>query len=405
MTSTYAITDTTTPRKPIEHPARSGVFARGTQSTGWGLIVLDAALERRVVPLQDGAVIGTTSSSALLDGEGVAPEHARIVVREDGVYVEDLAPQEGTWVQGVRVRRAQLAHRDLLRLGGVLTMFVERGLDHHRGPVLVRGELVHGPAQRDWLLPLLDKATHGQSICIEGPADAGKRALATFAAGLREDEGAVVVQPGVDFYAQAARTWLVLDADQLERSKQHHVASQARARRDACVIATVSRPLEQAVRDGVITPSFRALFASKAIAVRSFDDRAEDLPVIAAQMADRLQIDRARITASLLERISLMGCSAGLSRLEALLRELSGHEGPLETTPALAGLPRRSPRKPLPLSSLDDDLLRARLLDALSRADGSVAVAARALGVTRQNVYREAHRLSLPLTARIVRPS
>jgi hypothetical protein len=387
---------------------RSGVFARGAESTGWGLVVLDLATERRVVPLQDGAVVGLESTSARVEGPEVAAQHARILVREDGVYIEDLDSAGGTWVQGVRVRRAQLSHGDLVRLGGLLTMFIERGLDDHRGEVTSMADLVHGPAQRAWLEPLVDRVTKGQSVCLEGPSGAGKRAVAHAAASLRDqdDGGIVVVHPGTDFPSNTSgRTWLVLDVDRIERTKQHHVAAQVRQRRDACVIATVSRPLEQAVRDGAVTPSFRALFSGKAIAVPSFDDRVEDLPLILAAHAERAGIERERLSPAFVERVVLAGWSGGLSRIEALLAEIRTHDGALEQAPPTQALPRRGLRKPLALSNLDPDLLRARLLDALTRADGSVAVAARALGVTRQNVYREAHRLGLPLTARLVRPS
>ena len=45
-------------------------------------------------------------------------------------------------------------------------------------------------------------------------------------------------------------------------------------------------------------------------------------------------------------------------------------------------------------------LARARLEDALARANGSVASAARALGMSRQAIYREADRLGLDIARR-----
>src|ERR1700753_4241601 len=59
---------------------RSGVFAKGRRdaSGGWGLVLVDLVEPPRVLTLSDGAVIGSASRDARVEGVGVAPEHARV---------------------------------------------------------------------------------------------------------------------------------------------------------------------------------------------------------------------------------------------------------------------------------------------------------------------------------------
>ena len=51
----------------------------------------------------------------------------------------------------------------------------------------------------------------------------------------------------------------------------------------------------------------------------------------------------------------------------------------------------------------DPALARERLVDALSKSSGSIASAARTLGMSRQAVYREAQRLGLEVGKRRTR--
>jgi len=55
-------------------------------------------------PLASEMIVGRTiTSDLLLLDEGVAPQHARLTVRGDHVYVEDQNTQGGTWVNGERI--------------------------------------------------------------------------------------------------------------------------------------------------------------------------------------------------------------------------------------------------------------------------------------------------------------
>jgi hypothetical protein len=142
---------------------RSGVHAKSRRDGGgWGLVLLDLVEGARVVSLTDGAVVGAASRDAKVEGAGIAPEHARVNVRADGCYLEDLGSPDGTFVDGVRARRIGVSHGDVVRLGNQLAIFVERDLAVYGGPLSRAGTLVHGPKQRrDWIDPVLDLAKAG----------------------------------------------------------------------------------------------------------------------------------------------------------------------------------------------------------------------------------------------------
>jgi FHA domain/Bacterial regulatory protein, Fis family len=406
---------------------RSGVFAKSRREAGggWGLVLIDLVEPPRPLVLSDGAVIGSASRDARVEGTGIAPEHVRVNVRSDGCYVEDLGSSEGTYVGGVRARRINVMHGDVVRLGRQLAVFVERDLAAYTGPVERSGGLVHGPKQRrDWIGPVLDLVRAGSCVCIEGGPGVGKRTLARLAASLRESTGEVVV---VDGAAEAARasgadgerapaaplvppgarpaTWLVLNADRVPRPVQLEIAHAVGRGGGASIIATVNQPLDRAAGDGNVAPWFATLFSGKRITVPSLDARREDILPIVRDICERRAIPLERLGAEVLEALVRSGWPGGVPQLEAALVAAAetAPEGPISLTAIVGALARPRRIKPSLPPSTDPGLARARLEDALARANGSVASAARALGMSRQAIYREADRLGLDIARRKAR--
>jgi pSer/pThr/pTyr-binding forkhead associated (FHA) protein len=66
------------------------------------------------------------SAQLVLEDSTVSRLHARLSLRRDGVWIEDLGSREGTWINGVVVRRKRLNEGDRIAFGDVLLVF-ERG--------------------------------------------------------------------------------------------------------------------------------------------------------------------------------------------------------------------------------------------------------------------------------------
>ena len=406
---TGASPSTTTPSQP-QKAYRSGVHAKSRRDGGgWGLVLLDLVEAPRLVSLTDGAVVGSASRDAKVEGAGIAPEHARVSVRADGCYLEDLGSPEGTYVDGVRARRIGLTHGDVVRLGHQLAVFVERDLAIYGGAVSRAGSLVHGPKQRrDWIDPVLELARAGSCVCIEGTPGIGKRSLARLAGAVREGAGEIVVVDGRSEVKPSIpagvrpTTWVVLDADRLPRPQQLEIAHAVGRASGVTIIATTSQPLDRAAGDGKIAPWFASLFSGKRITIPSLEARREDIPAIVRDIAERRSIAADRIGAPFLEALMRAGWPGGVPQLEATIAsaaEAAG-EGPRSVGPVAGSLSRAAHVKPSLPPATDPSLARARLEDALARANGSVASAARSLGMSRQAIYREAERLGLDIARR-----
>lgn len=394
----------------IQTEYRSGIHARRQDDDGgWGLVLIGLDGPPRVVSLMDGAVIGSAARDARVEGDGIAPEHAKISVRSDGCYIEDMDTHDGTWVNGVRARRIGVMHGDVVRLGQQLAVFVERHLALYDGTPSRLGSLVYGPKQRrDWVDPVLKLVQSGSSVCIEGAPGVGKRTLARLAATVREGAGDIlildggaetkpVIPPGV-----RPMTWLVLDADRLPRPQQLEVAHSVGRSGGVTIIATTGQPLDRAAGDGRIAPWFASLFSGKRVTIPALEMRREDVALIARDVAERHGIQLDHFTPQLLEALVRAGWPGGVPELEAAIVAAAhaAPEGPLSIE-AIAGSLSRGPRvKPNLPPATDPALARARLEDALARANGSVASAARALGMSRQAIYREADRLGLDIARR-----
>jgi hypothetical protein len=400
---------------PAEHKEyRSGVFAKARRdaSGGWGLVLIDLLEPPRTVTLNDGAVVGSASREARVEGAGVAAEHVRVSVRSDGCYLEDLGAPDGTFVGGVRAKRIGVMHGDVVRLGRQLAIFVERDLVSYTGPVVRSGALVHGPKQqRDWIGPVLELAKAGSCVCIEGGPGVGKRTLARLAGAAREAMGEVVVvdgaaegKPTIPTGVRPA-TWLVLNADRVPRPIQLEIAHAVGRGSGAVIIATTSQPLDRATGDGHIAPWFATLFSGKRVTVPSLESRREDILPIVRDVCERRSISLDRLTPELLEAIVRSGWPGGVPQLEAALVAAAeaAPEGPLSVASISNALSRPARPKPSLPPSTDPALARARLEDALARANGSVASAARSLGMSRQAIYREADRLGLDIARRKAR--
>lgn len=402
--------------------ARSGVFRR---DRGWGLVLFDGSASLRTVALRDAVVVGSASRDALVTGPGVAPEHVKIAVRADGCYIEDLGTPGGTFVAGVQARRIGVGHGDVVRMGDTVALFVENDLVSYAGTFDHVAGLLVGPRQREaWVQELQSVAAGaGRVLYLEGPSGVGK---ATLARQVAAQHGGPIVTATETFEAASASEGavvLALDVDTLPRRTQlellravHAGASLvatggavAAASADGRLAAGLAGLLEgqrRPANDDAPAPSRRRSSTPPPplthIRIPTLDERREDLVAIACAHAERRGIDRARLGAPFLEGLLRAGWPGGVGELTEVVDEAAAAtpDGPIDLDAVAHRLHRAPPRAPMGVRFVASDLARARVVDALAAAEGSVAAAARRLNLSRQAFYREAQSLGVDLAQR-----
>lgn len=390
----------------------SGFYQRGTSvEGGWGFVLPREDGRIEVVLARNTAVIGSSDEADVkIVGPDVAAMHARVEVRADGVYLEDLESPSGTFVGGVRARRIGVAHGDVVRFGNQLAVFAERGLVDYEGKIDLDARIVVGPRDRvTFVEPALEHARAGRSFAIEGGPKLGKRTLARLAAHERAPKGPIVT---IDATAGAAdplaearvgqpATFVLFAAEKLARPLQAELGQILGRLPNAIVIATLEVPLDRAIGDGLMAPAFGALFNGRRLTIAPLSQRREAIPGMVWALARKLGIEHERVSIDLIERIARAGWPGGIEEIEEVLRDAAkADDGTLDGRSIQRPLTRPPSAYPSPPAADDPALARERLVDALAKAGGSIASAARTLGMSRQAVYREAQRLGLEVGKR-----
>jgi len=200
----------------------------------------------------------------------------------------------------------------------------------------------------------------------------------------------------------------------LETGEIQRLGAERVLRVDVRVVAATNQRLDQAVGAGSFREDLYFRLNVFPIELPPLRQRLDDLPALVQHLADRLRGHQAptftteaisllssydwpgnvRELANVIERLSIIGgaeVDAALVR-EVLPRSAARAEAGAVAEAAgvnLADLQGRS------LSNLLDDYERALVREALGRASGNVAEAARALQTDRANLYRRMKRLGL----------
>jgi len=111
----------------IETAAPGRTIASGQASPAVSLVAQRGPQAGQTFALHDGInTIGRApSNDVLLSEPSISRRHARIVVRPEGVWIEDLGATAGTLVNGQRVTGSTwLRPGDVVQLGGTVTLGV-----------------------------------------------------------------------------------------------------------------------------------------------------------------------------------------------------------------------------------------------------------------------------------------
>src|SRR5262245_28559020 len=91
------------------------------------LVAIDGALKGQVFPILNGDLKigrGSGSSVAIANDRFVSREHCIVRIADAQFLLEDLDSQNGTFVNGVPVRKRILAHGDQVQTGESVFLFL-----------------------------------------------------------------------------------------------------------------------------------------------------------------------------------------------------------------------------------------------------------------------------------------
>jgi DNA-binding NtrC family response regulator len=222
------------------------------------------------------------------------------------------------------------------------------------------------------------------------------------------DTGTLFLDEVGDLNLEAqAKLLRVLETGEIQRLGAERVQ-----RADVRVVAATNQRLDQAVGAGTFREDLYFRLNVFPIELPPLRSRLQDLPALVSHLVSRIRPQRppqftgealallgsyewpgnVRELANIVERLAIIGgpeIDAALVR-RVLPRSAPRADGPIgATAPNLDDLQGRS------LSNLLDDFERSLVREALGRAGGNVAEAARALQTDRANLYRRMKRLGL----------
>jgi DNA-binding NtrC family response regulator len=381
-----------------------------------------------------------------LDDPKMSRRHARLV-RERGRWsVEDLASRNGVFVGGERItRRTPLTRGDVLRMAN--TVFVRGRVPSFRddeGPLI--GVSVEMAAVRRQVRQV---APYHHAVLVVGPTGAGKEVVAAavhawsqrgrplvalncavLSEGLLESDlfghrrGAFTGADAdrVGLFEQASGSTLFLDEiGELPLQLQAKLLRTLETRRirpvggveeidiDARVVAATNAPLPERIAAGTFRADLYARLAQWVVTLPPLRERREDIPFLVAHLLER-DGTRAVLSVELMEALlrhpwplnvrglrnvlagAVVASGGGKLRLGPSVRHLLDVQlsfSEPSVGPAATESSATTAKAPLP------DV--ETVVETLRTHGGSIAAAARALGCSRQRLYRyvQSHELDL----------
>ncbi len=135
--------------------------------------VLNGPLEGRTFCTRDGLAFGRdTSASVRLVGDAISWRHARVRRLPNGRdQLEDLDSTNGTMVEGLRIRRQQLAPGMVFTIGETYLVYEDQAADMHDAPLDGRVHAVERrcTARQPWSGPWWSDASAGRRRHPDAP--------------------------------------------------------------------------------------------------------------------------------------------------------------------------------------------------------------------------------------------
>ncbi|MEO5965659.1 MAG: FHA domain-containing protein, partial [Candidatus Limnocylindrales bacterium] len=187
---------------PVPEPATDAIPstpAPGSPTAIGRLTAVHALAPRRMI-------IGRApDADIVIDDLRVSRRHAELQLTATGADLVDAGSQNGTFVNGDRVQRANLAIGDLVGIGGITLRFTGERLEAYEAGdaawLLARGLGVRIGAGRRLLDDVSFALPPSSLLAIAGPSGAGKTTLLQALTGVRPAQDGTVIYQGRDLYA------------------------------------------------------------------------------------------------------------------------------------------------------------------------------------------------------------
>lgn len=381
--------------------------------------------------------IGRDASCTIrLDGSGVSREHAELY-RQGPIYVvRDLGSTNGTWLGGRRVAHAPVAAGSVLRVGEWVGVFARQPRALVAFDELAPG-LFGGGALATLLEPLRRAAPSNLPIALVGDTGTGKERLArathrlsgrqgpflaincaALPEQLAEAElfgyrrgaftGAERASPG-HFRAANGGTLFLDEMPELSPTLQAKLlrvledgevmglGESSTVSVDVRIVTASQRPLRELVVAKLLREDLAARLSGLELMIPPLKERRSDVAPLFFHFLSQLTGGRPpSVEARLVEALTLHDWPQNVRELELVTRRLlvlHGHEPTLKRQhlpPELRqltddlGASTQVPMSPITRSEYD----LSRLKEELATNGGNVQAAGKALGISRQRIYR-----------------
>ena len=393
--------------------------------------------------------IGTAAGSHLrLSDPTVSRVHCQVTPRRDGFRLSDSGSTNGTFVDGVRVRDADLLRGALVRIGATALRF-ELGSEPVRlalSKANTFGALLGGSTEMRRLYAILESVSPtNATILIQGETGTGKelvaqevhrhsnRASRPFVA---VDCGAIapnVIESELFGHVRGAfsgavgdRRGLIEEADggslfldeigelplalqakllrALENREVRRVGSNQSRQVDVRLLAATNRSLAQSVNEGSFREDLYYRLAVVEVVLPPLRTRRDDIGMLAQHFFERFSATREPLPASLVASLVVRSWVGNIRELRNFVERWVAlgkpqSDGPSEASSATAASTALAVRLDLPLKGARDEVLerfeRLYVESALRQESGNVTRAAQRSGVSRRFLQRLIARLDI----------
>ena len=131
------------------------------------IISLDGVVIKEAALTKDRMSLGRRLyNDVVIDHLAISGEHAVVQMSGNGVFIEDLNSTNGTYVNGVTVKRQQLHHHDVVEIGKYSLQYVDEGSSSNSLDAAATDGAAAGAAPANALIRVISGIAVGREIAL-----------------------------------------------------------------------------------------------------------------------------------------------------------------------------------------------------------------------------------------------